>query len=203
VTLEALSTAAAVGTFLVIAATAIAALVQLRHLRISNQLEALLAILSLPYDPVLSESFQFVSHELESRMRDPEFRRGLEAARVDRQVHKEMQVCDYYERLGSIVKNGLIPEELYFDNSTPEQYWKLLSQVIAIRRRVRGPVAYDNFEYLIARSRAYDRRHPNGTYPLNMERVEIEDMWLAEDRSLSTLSGADNQRAGLEGDVRG
>lgn len=197
-TLEALSTAAAVGTFLVIAATAIAALVQLRHLRVSNQLEALLAILSLPYDPVLNESFQFVSHELEAKMRDPEFRRELEASRVDRKIHRELQVCDYYERLGSIVKNGLIPEELYFDNSTPEQYWRLLSQVIAIRRRVRGPVAYDNFEYLIARSRKYDRRHPNGTYPPDMARVEIEDPWLAEDRKLGR---ADNQRAGFESNV--
>ncbi len=199
-TLEALSTAAAVGTFLVIAATAIAALVQLRHLRVSNQLEALLAILSLPYDPVLNESFQFVSHELEARMRDPEFRRELEKPQPDRKVHRELQVCDYYERLGSIVKNGLIPEELYFDNSTPEQYWRLLSQVIAIRRRVRGPVAYDNFEYLIARSRDYDRRHPNGTYPSGMGRVEIEDSWLTEDRS---LGGADHQGTAVERNLRG
>lgn len=199
-TLEALSTAAAVGTFLVIAATAIAALVQLRHLRVSNQLQGLLAILSLPYDPVLNEAFQFVGHELEARMRDPAFRRELEGPRVDRKVHKELLVCDYYERLGSIVKNGLIPEELYFDNSTPEQYWKLLSQVIALRRRVRGPVAYDNFEYLIARSRAYDRRHPNGAYPPAMDRVEIEDVWLAEDRR---LSGADDQGPAVKGDVGG
>lgn len=199
-TLEALSTAAAVGTFLVIAATAIAALVQLRHLRVSNQLQGLLAILSLPYDPVLSESFQFVSHELGARLRDPQFRRELEAAQVDRKIHKELLICDYYERLGSIVKNGLIPEELYFDNSTPEQYWTLLSQVIALRRRVRGPVAYDNFEYLIARSRAYDRRHPSGTYPANLDRVEIEDPWLAEDRS---SSGADDERAAVEGDLSG
>ncbi len=198
-TLEALGTAAAVGTFLVIAATAIAALIQLRHLRVSNQLQALLAILSLPYEPILHESFQFVSHELKARMQDPAFRRELENPQVDRKMHKEMQVCDYYERLGSIVKNGLIPEELYFDNSTPEQYWKLLSEVIAIRRRVRGPVAYDNFEYLIARSRAYDGRHPNGTYPPGMARVEIGDPWLAEDRR---LSGADHQSAALEGDVR-
>ncbi|HEX5274201.1 MAG TPA: hypothetical protein VFW34_02920 [Candidatus Rubrimentiphilum sp.] len=189
-TLETLSTAAAVGTFLVIAATAAAALVQLRHLRVSNQLEALLAILSLPYEPILSDSIQFVSHELEARMRDPEFRRELEKPLPDRKVHKELQVCDYYERLGSIVKNGLIPEELYFDNSTPEQSWRLLSQVIAIRRRVRGPVVYDNFEYLVARSRAYDRRHPNGNYPASEPRVEIEDVWLADDRR---LSGADDE----------
>ncbi len=198
--LETLSTVAAVGTFLVIAATAIAALVQLRHLRVSNQLEALLAVLSLPYDSVLSESFQFVTHELEARMRDPQFRRELEKPQPDRKVHKELLVCDYYERLGSIVKNGLIPEELYFDNSTPEQSWRLLSQVIAIRRRVRGPVVYDNFEYLVARSRAYDRRHPNGNYPASEPRVEIEDVWLAEDRR---SGGADNQRAVLESNVRG
>ncbi len=188
-TLEALSAAAALGTFLVITATAVAALIQLRHLRISNQLEGLLAILALPLEPILHESFEFVSHELEARMKQPEFRRELERRTVDRKVHKEMRVLDYYERLGSIVKNGLIPEELYFDNSSPEQYWQLLSQVIAIRRRVRGPVVYDNFEYLVARSRAYDRRHPNGNYPPTQPRLEIEDVWLAEDR---TLSGADN-----------
>ena len=198
-TIEWVSAAAAVGTFVVIAATAVAALVQLRHLRVSNQLEGLLAILMMPYEPVLHESFEFVSHELENRMRDPEFRRQIEGATVDRMVHKEMRVLDYYERLGSIVKNGLIPEDLYFDNSTPEQYWRMLSQVIAIRRRTRGPVVYDNFEYLVARSRAWDARHPNGTYPPNLPRLAIEDVWLAEDRG---LSGANHQRAGLEADVR-
>lgn len=187
-TIEALSTAAAVGTFLVIAATAVAALVQLRHLRVSNQLEALLAILRLPYDPILNEALLFVNHELEMRMSDPEFRRELEKPLPDRKIHKELLVCDYYERLGSIVKNGLIPEELYFDNSTPEQSWQRLSQVIAIRRRGRGPVVYDNFEYLVARSRAYDRRHPNGNYPPSEPRIAVEDVWLAEDRPSTTGS---------------
>lgn len=197
-TLEVLSAAVAVGTFLVIAATAVAALIQLRHLRVSNQLQGLLAILSLPLEPILLESFEFVSHELEARLQQPEFRRELEKPTVDRKIHKEMRVLDYYERLGSIVKNGLMPEELYFDNSTPEQYWQLLSQVIAIRRRVRGPVVYDNFEYLVARSRAYDRRHPEGNYPPAESRLEIEDVWLAEDRK---LGGADHQRAIVKGDV--
>jgi len=199
VTLEALSTAAAVGTFLVIAATAIAALVQLRHLRVSNQLQALLAILAMPYEPAVQESFAFVSHELEGRLRQHEFRRELEKDTVDRMIHKELRVLDYYERLGSIVKNGLISEDLYFDNSTPEQYWRLLSQVIAIRRRTRGHVVYDNFEWLVARSRAYDRRHPDGNYPSSEPRIEIEDVWLAEDRR---LSGADHQSAAVEGDLR-
>jgi hypothetical protein len=41
-TLEAWNTAAAVGTFVVILASAVAALVQLRHLRTSNQLSGLI-----------------------------------------------------------------------------------------------------------------------------------------------------------------
>ncbi len=43
---EILNTIAAIGTFLVIAATAIAAVVQLRHMRASNQLEGLLSVLA-------------------------------------------------------------------------------------------------------------------------------------------------------------
>jgi hypothetical protein len=39
--LELLNAVAAVGTFLVIGVTAIVALVQLRHMRVSNQLEGL------------------------------------------------------------------------------------------------------------------------------------------------------------------
>jgi len=45
--LQVLDTVAALGTFIVIALTAIAALVQLRHLRSSNQLSAMLKLLEL------------------------------------------------------------------------------------------------------------------------------------------------------------
>lgn len=51
ITLEVLSTAASVGTFVVIGATAIAAVVQLRHLRASNQLQGLLTVLARVEDP--------------------------------------------------------------------------------------------------------------------------------------------------------
>ena len=44
--LEILNTVAAVGTFLVITATAIAAAVQLRHLRANNQLAGMLDVVA-------------------------------------------------------------------------------------------------------------------------------------------------------------
>lgn len=194
---EVINSLAAVGTFLVIAATAIAALVQLRHLRASNQLQALLAVLSMPYEPALSESFAFVTHELANKMKDPAFRRALEGpGSPDRLIHKELRVCDYYERLGSMIKFGLIPEELYFDNSTPENTWKVVEPVVAIMRRRRGPVVYDNFEYLVARSREWDRRHPDGAFPKNQSRLTLNDPWLVHDATVA-LSGANDQSIAL------
>ncbi|GAC1502419.1 MAG: hypothetical protein NVS1B14_07200 [Vulcanimicrobiaceae bacterium] len=192
--LELLNTLASLGTFAVIAATALAALIQLRHLRVSNQLQGLLAILSLPYEAGLQKSFVFVTHELEKHMQDREFRRQLEGTMpIDREVHLELMVCDYSERLGSAIKYGLLSEELYFDNSSPEQYWLLLAEVVAIHRRARGPVLYDNFEYLVARSRAWDRRHPIGNYPSREPRLLLNDRWLEQDRLLE----GPHRRAGI------
>ena len=58
-TFEALSAFAAAGTFFVITATAIAALIRLRHLRVSNQLESLLTLIRMPLEPKLNETFNF------------------------------------------------------------------------------------------------------------------------------------------------
>lgn len=178
--LELVNTAATAGTFFVILVTAIAAVVQLRHQRASNQLQVLLTILRMPNDPILNEAMDFTRARLGERLRDPEFRAGLEQPEPpDRSVHLELRVCDYYERLGSCVKLGLIREDLYFDNSSPEGFWQLLEPAIALYRRSRGPGAYDNFEYLVVRSRAWDERHPQGNYPANEARLTLSDPWLS------------------------
>jgi len=175
VSLEALNTAATVGTFLVIFVTAIAALIQLRHLRVNNQLQALLAILRMPYEATLAESFDFVlSDEFSACMADPAFRAELvDLKPPDRRVHKELRVCDYYERLGSCIKFGLIAEELYFDNSSPDRFWQVIEPAIALYREKRGPMVYANFEYLVIRSREWNERHPDGNFPAGVKRLVL------------------------------
>ena len=171
-----------VGTFVVIAVTAIAALIQLSHLRVNNQLQVLLTIIRMPNEPELSASFDFVAGQLRRRLEDPQFRAELEdLTPADRHLHKELRVCDYYERLGSCIKFGLIPAHLYLDNSSPENFWKILEPAIAIYRRRRGPTAYENFEYLVMLSREWDRRHPNGAYPTGVQRMTLHDPWFAKD----------------------
>ena len=179
--LEVWNTVAAVGTFLVVVATAVAALIQLRHLRVNNQLQALLAILSMPYEPVLNEAFDFVLGGFSACMRDPEFRAELVGAIPPaRQRHKQFRVCDYYERLGSCIKFKLISEDLYFDNSSPERFWTILEPAIALYRTARGPTAYENFEYLVIRSREWDRRHPSGNLPRNNRSTQPPELDAAQ-----------------------
>jgi len=55
ISLEVLNAVASIGTFIMIGVTAITALVQLRHLRASNQLTGLLDVLSRVEDPVFNE----------------------------------------------------------------------------------------------------------------------------------------------------
>jgi len=169
--LEILTTAAAIGTFVVITATAVAAIIQLRHLRTSNQLQALLTVLSMPYDPLLREALDFVTTDLSTRLKDESFVKSLHDRPAPRAIHKELHAADYYERLGSFIKNGLIAPDLYLDCSSPELAWERLRPVIEIMRTKRGPYVYENFEYLVFLARQWDAEHPAGNYPKDAKRI--------------------------------
>ena len=177
-TYEALSAVAAVGTFVVITATAIAALVQLRHLRVANQLARLLTLIEMPLQPKLSDAFIFLAHDFGRMMQDEMFRDQIEHQRpLDRTVHKELLVCDYYERIGSAIKYGLISGDFYLDSGSPLQYWRILEPAIAIMRRNHGPWIYENFEYLAMLAERWEKEHPTGNYPAAAPRLTLRDPW--------------------------
>src|SRR5579872_1117850 len=93
--LELWSAVASVGTFLVIGATAIAAIVQLRHLRSANQVAAWQMFAQTYEGPELRDAFHFVRTELAQRLEDPEFRRELRAGETDRVKHPEIKICNF------------------------------------------------------------------------------------------------------------
>lgn len=180
--LELVNTIATVGTFVVIAATAVAAVVQLRHIRHGNQLQTIMALRTLRESPAIDEAHLFVANELAQRLEDPHFRADLESVVFpDRRVHKELILWDYFEHIGSYVKFGLIDPELYLDYANPERHWNFSVAALAIYRRKRGRQAYENFEYLVALSQDWDRRHGGGFYPKNAPRVPVEDVYLSRD----------------------
>ena len=72
--LELVNTLATLGTFLVIVATAIAAIVQLRHARSSNQIAALNELRELQETAEFRAAQTFISTKLSSMVQDPAFR---------------------------------------------------------------------------------------------------------------------------------
>lgn len=179
-----LSALAAVGTFIVVGATAVAAVIQLRHMRASNQLGALLSLERDFHDESLQESFRFVQGELVYKMRDQAYRAELERIGfIDTRTHLEVSVLNWFNALGTLLKNGLVEETAFMDlfSRLAVQYWEILAPAIAILRRRRGPGQYHSFEYLAIRARKWLSDHPQGSFPKGMSRIPLLDEWLEAD----------------------
>jgi len=182
--LEIWNTAAAIGTFFVILATAIAAVFELKHMQARNSLQAVLTLQREFRDPEIQESLRFVQFYLPQKIRDPQYRAELAAIGfIDSRVHMEMTACNFFNQMGTLVKNDIVDADAFLDQTHRiiDQYWKLLSPVVAILRRRRGDEQYQNFEYLASLSHEWRKKHPTGIYPKHVPRMPLEDTWLVED----------------------
>jgi len=159
---ESRNTIAALVSDTLLLAAAVAAIIQLRHFRNGNDLQGLLKVLEMAYQPAIQDAFDFLTHSFPNKIKEPAFRHELLVHPIDSHVHKELIAMEYYERLGSYVKNHLIPAELYLDCSSPQLYWDALAPVIATMRHKHGPASYENFEYLVVRALDWDARCPSG-----------------------------------------
>lgn len=168
VTPEWVGAIAAVGTLIVIAASAFAALVQLRHIRSANQLTGLLHFTEVFESDHIQGATNFIEHRLRDKLRDPEFVRGLLEVNTDRREHLELRVCDFLEQQGSYIKYGMIDREQYIDlvGAYVSSMWDALKEVVALRRAARDTGSmYENFEYLASLAKtqtAVPQRYPHG-----------------------------------------
>jgi hypothetical protein len=193
--LESINTLAAVGTFLVIAATATAALIQLRHLQASNQLQAMLNLNEMWDDDMIRAASHYVRTELPQRLKDPDYVRSLETASQDWSIHPEVRIMTWWEQVGTMVKHGFIQGDPFLDlaSQVVSDDWDRLGVPIALMRRKRGATLWENFEYLAARGREFMRRHPHGTFPPRMQRLPLPDV--AGTLQVDTSGTADTTRA--------
>lgn len=169
---ELLTTLASVGTFVVITATAIAALLQVRQIRRANQVAGLQDVFDMVMNPAVREIINYVRHDLELKMQDETFRSGLRMTPVDRRDHPELYLCDMYNHVGSFVRSGLIDESIYLQTEwyNVTLYWNLLRDTIAQVRQP-NPYVFENFEWLAARAQKWQKAHPNGDYPAGEPRM--------------------------------
>jgi hypothetical protein len=170
--LELWSALASFGTFFVIAATAIAAFIQLRQIRRSNQFAGLQSTFGMLVDPTVRELINFVRYDLADRMQDQSFRASLQRVPIDRREHPELYLCDIYNHIGAFVRNGLIDERIYLQTEwyNVTLYWGLLSDLVGEVRQNR-PYIFENFEWLAARAQRWLDDHPGGDYPSDEARM--------------------------------
>lgn len=188
--LEAWSTAASIGTFIVIGATAVAALIQLRHMRAGNQLTGLLDVLGRVEDPMFNMYTDRAKRLLEEELPSADYRRSIQQGRFAREDNPWLNLLNSYEWVGSLVKHRLIPEEPFMDVYSGRLLlaWSIVEPVVAIARRRGDTSLWENFEFLVVRAKEWERMFPNGAYPPRVPRLQITDRWLAEDRALGTIT---------------
>jgi Domain of unknown function (DUF4760) len=187
--LELVNTLATFGTFVVIAATAIAAIVQLRHARSSNHIAALNELRETTETPDFQAARHFVDNELAAKLQDPAFRYqiAVPSARTDetRQFLRWITaIANFYESMGILVKTGLVDANLVLEMWADIAIgaWGGLAPFTAIARRRIGDALLENFEYLTVLAQDWMAAHPKGTYPSNVRRIDVKDEWLDADK---------------------
>jgi len=169
-------------------ATAIAAIVQLRHARSSNQIVALNELRESLETTRFSESLRFISSQLSIELEDPRFRYqianfGARTAESETSINKIVTIGNFYETIGLLVKAGFLERDLALDllAQNASLVWKLLAPIVAVFRR-KSPVSYENFEFLTVLAEDWQAAHPKGTYPEGVRRIELKDRFLEADK---------------------
>jgi hypothetical protein len=182
--IEVWSLAASVGTLVVIAATAIAAMIQLRHMRSSNQITALSKLEEMWDDPDLTAKRRLVTQGLDEHLLDPVFRTELESeTSADEFARAVVDLTNFFEGMGIYAKHGLADKDVIFDfwADIIVNSWRRLAPAVAIMRRSRGDALLENFQYLAVIAKQYMDANPNGSVPKSASLTPIEDVWLNVD----------------------
>lgn len=171
---EAISACAAVGTFFVIAASAIAAVVQLRHLRLSNQISTMLEYERLLLDESFLEKRSELTERMDEWVRDPRLLERI-AARTGREYRVITSVANVFENMGSMVRYGMLDREvtLALWSHLASVTWETLAPITAlVRERIGTDALWENFEYLASLSKAWIAQD-RSTYPRDVPRLPL------------------------------
>jgi len=181
--LDLLNTIASLATTLIVAATAIAALVQLRHLRAGNQIAGQLAMVNLFQSAEFENALQQIRRDLPRLLADANFRRFVARARDEYPVDTPAEfiqawtaaslVGSHLENIGNMVRNGLTDRRIFLEQWTPlvTSAWTILEPITVLRREAtRSDMPWEDLEYLTVLSRVAMSRYST-FYPKDTPRI--------------------------------
>ena len=181
-TLELINTIATVVTTVVITATAIAALVQLRHLRAQNQINGQLALRQVLLDRDMFQAVGRARQEVPELMKEPAFRKyvadfhlGLarDDERYDSLYEGILVVGRNLENIGNMIRNGLTDGRIFVEQYSPLVLiaWEAIEPLLRIRRAAtRSDAAWEDFEYLTVLARRWTAERKSA-YPRDVARI--------------------------------
>lgn len=145
---EALTALASVASAVIVLVASIAAVLQLRHLRLANQLQAYLDIMMSFQSPEMTAARHFLAT---SDMTDPNTVVALTSPATDPRV---LLVGAHYQTVARLLNHGVLDEELFgaYHDTAPRIWTSLQPIADVMRRRARSPIWID-LEYLVYRSK--------------------------------------------------
>ncbi len=174
---EWLSAVAALATFLVVLGSAIAALIQLRHMRGGNQIAIITSLRTTLDRPDIQAAIRFVTNELPARLENPhDARKIVQMPPFVDEYAALRNVANFWEGVGAFAKTGLVDRDLICDifGFMILNAWRAMAPVInSARAHANEPRLWENFEYAAMLAQRYDNQHPVA-YPKNSPRMPID-----------------------------
>lgn len=171
-----INTFASVGTLAVITATAVAAIVQLRHVRTSNQIALLTKLHDTLQSPDFVEARRFVRQTLPALLRDPDRRDDIINSPAPEDMRLATMLGNFYENVGMFVRLGTIDRTtvcMLWSGLIDEAWTGLAPYLGVIRTESVNFDIWENFEYLATVSQDWAARHPRGNYPPGVRRLPL------------------------------
>lgn len=173
---------ATAGTFVVIAASAIAALMQLRHMRGGNQIAIITELRETMESPEFTAARRALQN-LPAKLRDDAELRNRVITEPSLAAIEELRpavfIGNYFESAGALVRQRILDADLFCSMwaALVVGAWRPMEDLIANRRTVIGIALWENFEYLVVLSERYISKYSEGTFPRNMKRKPLPEPW--------------------------
>ena len=162
-------------TALVIAASAIAALLQIRHLRRGNEIEIIQKWTEVMESSEFGSARAFVAGDLPRILSEPERVAALSWNPFPPELQPVRTVSNHFEAVGAFIKLRSIEDRVACElwGLVVLECWRAAAPVIQLlREKYRSDALWENFEYLAVLADRWFAEHPQGTYPANARRME-------------------------------
>ena len=164
------------GTFVVIAASAIAALLQLRHMRSGNQIAAYNECRETMDSPDFRTALHFIRTELPRRLREPGAAEEISSQNLPGEYASIRVVANLFESMGLFVRIGMMDRRIACElwAGIVLDVWTALGPLTQVIRRRIGEGIWINFEYMAALSKLYIDSKDGTLYPEGVPRMPLE-----------------------------